>query len=90
MKNELTTAEANEIVFNNSKEELRRTLKMLTNYVDRLITLPNFNDFSAIGDLSHQVMREAYIIFGLKQSAWMESESKRPMTPLEKQLEARK
>lgn len=86
MKEVLTTAEANRIVYDQARNELKRTLKMLSNYIEKIDKL-GFDEFSNIGNLSHQAMREAYMIFGLQQSAWYESESKRPMTELEKQLE---
>lgn len=85
----LTTKEANEIVFNRSKDDLMRMLKMLSSYIEKL-DKPDFNEFSTIGDLSHQAMREAYMLYGIKQSAWIESESKRPMTKLEEQLKKAK
>jgi hypothetical protein len=86
MKTEITTTEANEMVFDQSKEELKRSLKMLLKYIE-FLEHPDFDDFSGIGIISHQVMREAYGLNALKQSTWIESESKRPMTLLEKQLE---
>jgi hypothetical protein len=86
MKEVLTTREANEIVFNQAREELTRSLKTLSDYAKKLES-PNFDDFASIVAMSWQVMRESSVLFGLTQSAWLESESKRPMTPLEQQLE---